>query len=151
MWYRIFCRDEAEVKPAEMLSLLGDLAGRVTPHFKGDDLGWTAAEFLVEVGTPIFAERYLTKEDGLRDDLNTWAGWLETQEISPHHVMLMERVIQTQQMITLRKPIDHPNEGLIDEICTALSQAICQKADGIYQNEDAGWYSAAGEELLKEY
>ena len=151
MWYRIFCRDEVEVKPAEMLSLLGELASRVTPHFKGDDLGWTAAELFVEVGTPIFAERYLTKEDNLREDLNTWAAWLETQEISPHYVMLMERVIQTKQMITLRKPIDHPNEDLMDEICTALSKAICQRADGIYQAENIGWYSATGEELLKEY
>ncbi len=134
-----------------MLSQLGELASRVQPHFKGDDLGWTAAELLVELGTPIYVERYLTQEDNLREDLNSWAAWLETRDFSPNHVMLMERVIQTQQMITIRKPIDHPNENLLDEVCTALSRAICQKADGIYQAEDQGWYSASGEELLKEY
>ena len=151
MWYRVFCRSGAEVKPAEMLSQLGALAARVTPHFKGDDLGWTSAELTVEVGTPIYVERYLTQEDGLREDLNSWAAWLETRDYSPNHVSLMERVIQTEQLITLRKPIDHPNEGLLDEICTALSRAISQKADGFYQIEGQGWYSAGGDELIKEY
>lgn len=151
MWYRVFCRSGAEVKPAALMAGLGDLASRVTPHFKGDDLGWTAAELTVEVGTPIYVERYLTAEDDLRADLNSWAAWLETRDYSPHHVALMERVIQTEQLVTLRKPIDHPNEGLLDEICTALSRTICQNADGFYQIEGQGWYAADGDELIKEY
>lgn len=151
MWYRLFCRSENEVKPSVILAGLGEFATRVTPAFKGDDLGWTSAELLVEIGTPIFVERFLTKEDDLRADLNSWAAWLETQEFSPNYAKLMEHVIQTQQLITLRKPIDHPNDGLIDDICTKICQTICQLTDGVYQAEDVGWYSADGVELLTEY
>ena len=65
MWYRVFCRSAAEVKPADLLVALQTPDRVVDGRFTGDDLGWTAAEFTVGQGTPIHAERYLTTEDEL--------------------------------------------------------------------------------------
>ena len=91
----------------------------------------------------------MAKEDNLRNDLNSWAAFLETCDYSPNHSMLMERVIQTQQLITLRKPIDHADEVSVDRLCLAVCGFLAEQADGIYQIDDDGWYDAAGTLLLK--
>src|SRR5262245_25485245 len=114
MWCRIFSQSEIAVAPAVLLEHLHDLGLAVEGNFRGDDLGWTAAELRLGAGTPVYLERYLTKEDDLRDDLNTWAGFLETCDYNPNHRKLMERVIQTAQLITLRKPIDNADEVSLD-------------------------------------
>ena len=149
MWYRVFCRSPIETKPDELLAHLQ--ARSVIGHFKGDDLGWTMAEFHVGQGTPIYADRYLTGEDSLRDDLNSWAAYLETLDYSDKRFELMEHVIQTQQLVTIRKPLDHANETAVEEVCRTICQVIAARADGIYQIENEGWYSASGECVLTEY
>jgi hypothetical protein len=151
MWYRVFCRSEAEVKPADLLAPVQQPGRPVTGSFRGDDLGWTAAEFSLGSGSPVYAERYLTSEDDLREDLNTWAAWLEAQDHEPNHARLMEHVIQTRQLVTIRKPVDHPNESAIEDLCRGLCRAIAEAADGVYQVEGDGWYSAGGDRLLTEY
>ncbi|MCE9531554.1 MAG: hypothetical protein K8T89_10600 [Planctomycetes bacterium] len=150
MWYRIFCRSDTQMSPAALLEHLQSIGLAVEGHFNGDDLGWTAAELRLGIGSPVFIERYLTKEDEIRNDLNTWAGFLETCDYSPNHVMMMERVIQTAQMITLQKPIDHSDEIILDRLCLETCQFLARQADGIYQIDGEGWYTADGEVLLKE-
>jgi hypothetical protein len=151
MWYRVFCRSAAEVKPDDLLAHVQRPGRAVTANFRGDDLGWTAAEFTVGPGSPVYAERYLTGEDDLRDDLNTWAAWLETQDHEPNHRRLMEHVVQSKQLVTVRKPVDHPNESAVEDLCRALCQAVAGAADGVYQVEGDGWFTADGERLLTEY
>jgi len=151
MWYRVFCRSEAEVKPAELQARAQQPGRPVTGDFRGDDLGWTAAELSLGSGSPVYAERYLTGEDDLREDLNTWAAWLEAQDHEPNHARLMEHVIQSRQLVTIRKPMDHPNESAIEDLCRALCRTLAAAADGVYQVEGDGWYSAGGERLLTEY
>lgn len=151
MWYRVFCRTEAEVEPDELLARV-QISGRtVAGRFRGDELGWTSVEFTVGLGSPVYVERYLTAADGLRDDLNTWAAWLETQDHEPNHARLMEHVFQSKQLITVRKPVDHPNEVAIEDLCRALCHALAAVADGVYQVEGDGWFAAGGERLLTEY
>lgn len=151
MWYRVFCRSKCEVRPGELLSQVQQPGRPVTGDFRGDELGWTSAAFKLGSGTPVFVDRYSTADDGLRDDLNTWAGYLETLDYSPNHIRLMEHVIQTQQLLTIRKPIDHPNESAIEELCQAICRIIAVAGEGIYQIEGTGWYDATGELLLPEY
>lgn len=148
MWYRVFCRSDAEVEPAQLLAGAGE---SVTADFRGDDLGWTAGELRLGSGSPIHVERYLTGEDDLREDLNTWAGWLETQDHEPNHAKLMEHVIQSRQLVTIRKPVDHPNESALDDVCREICRALAVKADGVFQVDGDGWYAADGQLLLKEY
>ena len=147
MWYRVFCRSLAEVTPAELLADLGASDSR----FRGDDLGWTAGEVILGLGTPVYVERYLTDTDDLRDELNTWAAYLETLNYSAEHVRLMEHVIQSRQLITVRKPLDQANEIEVERVCLAICQKLAQTADGIYQVEGEGWYTSNGTLMLKEY
>lgn len=123
----------------------------MVPHFKGDDLGWTSGELHLTRGSPVMLECYVTKVDDLRDDLNAFAAELETVSHNSNNVLLMERVIQTQQMMTVRRPIDAPDEiamhSLIQHCCHYLATAC----DGVYQVDGRGWFAADGMLLLQEY
>lgn len=152
MWYRIFGRGPDEVPPAALAEHLHALGLPVEPHFKGDDLGWTAAELrLPGGGTPIYLERYLTTEDDLRDELNTHAAVLETCDYSPNNTPLMQHVIQTQQLITARKPVDARDEVVLDRVLVALCRFLAAHTDGIYQIDGQGWFAPDGTLLLQEY
>jgi hypothetical protein len=151
MWYRVFCRSDNEVKPDDLLAHLTGLGIPVQGQFRGDDRGWAVADLRLTAGSPVFVERYLTDADGLRNDLNTWAAYLETLDYSPNYTTLMEHVIQSRQMVTVRKPLDHPNEVLVERLCEEVCRQIAAGGDGIYQIDNDGWYSAKGLLLLKEY
>ena len=115
MWYRVFGLNDA---PPDLAALLEHLHAAGLPavaHFRGDDLGWTGGE-LVLGEAAVTVERYLAKEDDLRDDLNTWAGWLETRADQPRHGELMQHVIGTKQLITVRRPPDVALDRLCDEV-----------------------------------
>lgn len=151
MWYRIFCRSNRAL-PIEALSAhLHAHSLNFQIDFRGDDLGWTSVSLTLGVGSPVYLERYLTKDDELRNDLNSWAAYLETCDYSPNAAPLMERVIQTQQLVTLRKPIDHSDEFGIDRLCLEMCRFITLHCEGIYQIDDDGWYAADGQLLVKEY
>lgn len=123
-----------------------------TVRFRGDDLGWTAAEFSTSADdSPLLVERYLTEADNLRDDLNTWAGYLETLNYSPHNIQLMERLIQTQQLITIRKPVAHSNEIAVEQLCTVLTRFLAAELDAVYQIDGVGWHESNGTLLIAEY
>lgn len=151
MWQRIFCRSGQLLPIAGLLAHLQSRGLQTQSHVRGDDLGWTSAELRFGVGSPVYLERYLAKDDELRNELNNWAAFLETCDYSPNHSELMERVIQTQQLITLRKPIDHSDDVSLDRLCLEVSRFIAAHCDGIYQIDDDGWYAAEGVLLVKEY
>lgn len=152
MWYRIFGLNDHEVPPSELAGHLLSLGLAVEPHFKGDDLGWTRGELVLPGGhTSIVLERYLTEEDEIRDDLNAFAAVLETMNYSPNNVLLMERVINTKQMIAIRKPIDHADESRLEATVLATVQFLTIGTDGVYQVDGSGWFAADGELILQEY
>lgn len=148
MWQRVFGRSDTGLTPAQIAE---GLPYPCVPHFKGDDLGWTSGELHFPSGSPILLARYLTKPDDLRADLNAFAAELETMTYSPNAPALMERVIQTRQMVTLRKPFDHSDETKLDAICEYLVQALASASDGDYQIDGKGWFTATGELLVQEY
>ena len=152
MWLRVFAPTTAEVPAVAIAEALAAAGVAVVPHFKGDDLGWTTGELhLPRGGTPLLLARYLTKEDDLRADLNAHAAELETMTHSPHAGKLMETVIQTQQMVTIRKPVDHPDESLVERACDELARFLAEQTDGVYQIDGRGWFAATGERLVEEY
>jgi hypothetical protein len=151
MWYRVFGSSDVEPAPAALTAHLHDAGLAVEPHFKGDDLGWTSGELRLPSGAPVLLARYLTKEDDLRDDLNAYAAELETMDYSPNSGPLMQLVIQTKQMITLRKPVDAVDEVLLDKVLDAATRFLAAATDAIYQIDGRGWFSAAGELLVQEY
>jgi hypothetical protein len=143
MYFRVFSLATTPPELAALLEHLHAVGLPATAHFRGDDLGWTGGE-LVLGDTTVAVERYLTKEDDLRDDLNTWAGWLETRAHEPRHAELMQHVIGTKQLITLRPPPGGAADRLCDEACRWLAG----HTDGIYQVDGRGFNAADGSLLL---
>lgn len=152
MWLRVFAPTTADVPPVAIAEALAAAGIPVVPHFKGDDLGWTAGELhLPKGGTPLLLARFLTKEDDLRDDLNAHAAELETMTYSPNAVGLMEKVIQTQQMVTVRRPLDYPDETLAEAACETVVRFLAEQTRGVYQIDGRGWFAATGERLVEEF
>ena len=152
MWYRVFGRSSNDVPPVALTAHLHAAGLPVEPHFKGDDLGWTSGELrLAGLNTPVLLDRYLAKEDEIRDDLNAYAAILETCDYSPNHASLMERVIQSQQLIVLRKPLDAMNEVALEKLLIESCRFLASHTDGVYQIDGEGWFSADGTLLLQEY
>ena len=56
----------------------------------------------------------------------------------------MEHVIQSQQLITIRKPLDHAERGRRRATVPRICQRLARAADGVYQVEGEGWYAADG-------
>jgi hypothetical protein len=152
MWHRVFGRSEAEVPPAALAENLHAAGVPVEPHFKGDDLGWTSGELrLPGGGTPVYLERYLTTDDDIRDDLNAHAAELETMDYSPNSGRLMEHVVQTRQLVVIRKPVAASDEVLVDRVVLEACRFLAARTDGVYQIDGQGWFAADGELLVQEY
>ncbi len=152
MWLRVFAPWDGVVPPSLLAERLHAAGIAAVPHFKGDDLGWTTGELhLPKGGTPLLLARYLTKEDDLRDDLNAHAAELETMTYSPHAVPLMERVIQSKQMITIRKPLDYPDETVLESACETVARFLAAATGGVYQVDGRGWFNSSGEQLVEEF
>src|SRR5262245_58278116 len=152
MWWRVFGLNDTTPDLAALLEHLHGQGLNVAAHFRGDDLGWTGGELALPDGaTTVQLERYLTAEDDLRDDLNTWAAWLETQDHEPRHRALMQHVIGTRQLITIRRPLDHADEVMLERLSTVLCQWLAGQTDGVYQVDGAGFFAADGTLLLREY
>src|SRR5262245_23786226 len=152
MWYRVFGRNDAEPAIPRLAAHLHALGLAVEPHFRGDDLGWTAGELrLPGGGTPVMLQRYLASEDDIRDDLNAHAAELERCDYSPNNGKLMEHAIQTKQLITLRKPLDAHDEVTTEKVLEEACRFLAEATDGVYQIDGRGWFAATGELVLQEY
>src|SRR5262245_48155718 len=105
LWYRVFGCSRIPVEPAAVREFLHSLKVPATAEFEPDGSEWLSA-MLDVAGQSIPVERFLAEEEGIRAELNTWAAYLETCEDSPNNVPLMEHMIQTQQLFTVRRPVD---------------------------------------------
>jgi hypothetical protein len=152
MWYRVFGRSDSEPSPAALAAHLHARGRPVEPHFRGDDLGWTGGELrLPGAGSPVMVQRYLAAEEDIRDDLNAHAAELETMDYGPNHARLMEHVVQTAQLVTLRKPLDAADEVAVEEVLEEACRFLAAATDGVYQVDGRGWFAADGTLLLREY
>src|SRR5262245_55069313 len=131
-WYRVFGTSEAPPDPAALLEHLRRRGVEAEGHFRGDDQGWFRAELVLAPGAPpLELERFLSSEEGIRAELNTWAAWLEAAD-SPHSARLMRHMIGTRQLFTLRQAAD---EGAV-----ALCRFLAGATDGVYQVDGAGFF-----------
>ena len=147
IWYRTFCASDAEPSPAALLERLNDLAA-VAGRFGGDDAGWFRAELVVAESATLALERFLSTEEGVRAELNSWAAHLEASGDGPETVRLMERIVQTRQLFTLGRPAgDAP---LLDDVCLALCRFLAAAADGVYQIDGRGFFAADGSLLVRD-
>ena len=151
-WFRVFGVSEVQPEPAAILEHLRGLGVEADGHFRGDDQGWFAADIgLVQGEAPLQLERFLSTEEGIRAELNTWAAWLETCDYSPNSQKLMEDVVATKQLFTLRRPIDYSNEILVEKACVGVCQFLAKQNTGVYQVDNKGLFAANWTMMLQEY
>jgi hypothetical protein len=151
MWYRVFGTNETQVAPNAILSEIQRQWPVVVGNFSGDEGCWVQATISIADTTPIHVERFLSSEEGIRAELNTWAAYLETCDYSPNYARLMEDMIRTKQLFTIRRPIDAANEVMVEGVCLALACYLARTTEGIYQIDQQGFFSADGLLLLQEY
>jgi hypothetical protein len=151
MWYRVFGTKETPVAPQSLLAGLRGQGWDLKAEFQGDDADWFRATLSFGDTTPIHVERFLSTEEGIRPELNNWAAYLETCDYEPNHAGLMETVIQTKQLFTIRRPLDAANEVMVDGMCTALARYLAQSTEGVYQIDQQGFFDKEGRFLLQEY
>src|SRR5438874_7384942 len=137
-WFRVFGNGDAAVEPAALLEHLHGAGFPVAGHFRGDDRGWFRAELVfADDAPPVVVERYFADEEGIRAELNSWAAWLEEQEDNPHHLPLMERLIGTAQLFTLRQADEEADDAddreLAERLCLTCCRYLAAATDGVYQ------------------
>jgi hypothetical protein len=148
LWYRVFGRSNSEVSRDALRAHLGSA---ITCIFSSDTSAWQSAELHFATTTPLHLECFQAEEEGIRGELNSWAAFLETCDYDPNHAALMERVVQTKQLFTLRRPIDNSDDVLVERLCTGLCRFLAAETDGIWQADDEGFFAADGTLLLREY
>jgi hypothetical protein len=72
-------------------------------------------------------------------------------DFDPNSPRLMQHVVQTKQLVTLRKPLDHADEAALDRLCLEAVRFLAANTDGVYQIDGQGWFAADGTLLLQEY
>jgi hypothetical protein len=154
-WFRVFGRSAGAVEPAALLEHLHGQGFPVAGRFRGDDRGWFRAELAyADDAPPVIVERYFADEEGIRAELFTWAAWLEEQEHNPHHRPLMERLIGTAQLFTLRQADDEADDGddreFVERLCLTCCRRLAAATDGVYQADHGGFFAADGSLLVAE-
>jgi hypothetical protein len=148
-WYRVFAVNEVHPEPAALLAHLHGLRLAVTGRFRGDDQGWFRAELLLpEEDWAIEVDCYLATEEDVRQQLNTWAAWLETTPEGPVQDRLMLHVIGTRRVFTV-----HAGENAEEppmELCLAVCRFLAAATAGVYQIDGEGFYAADGTLLVAE-
>jgi hypothetical protein len=151
MWYRVFGTNQTEPAPAALLEYLEGLHTGVAGKFSGDEQGWFRAE-LTPPATDISLEleRYLVSEEGIRGEFNNWAAWIETQEGNPHQGPLMQHMISTTQLFTLRPVGNQVGPEGAEKLCKAICRFLARETAGVYQVDGQGFFAPDGTLLVKE-
>jgi hypothetical protein len=150
-WWRVFGMNDVQAEPAAIEEQARFLCPRVEGQYSGDDQGLIRAEFRELAEEPVvLLERFLAEEEGIRGQMNTWAAWLETVESSPYRERLMQQVINTRQLFTLRGSQATGESRQVDELCTGLCRFLAKLTGGVYQVDERGFFDADGKLLVEE-
>ncbi len=150
-WSRVFGSLDRNPDPARLERAALALVPQAAVHLKGDDLGWFCAEISWNQGAPLTIESFAATDPEVRADLNTWAAYVETCDYSPNAHSLMVKIALAQQIITLRRPIDHADESGLDRLMQGMAKHLALEIDGIFQIDEAGFFDKTGTLLLEEY
>ncbi|MGE3804834.1 MAG: hypothetical protein AB7K24_09200 [Gemmataceae bacterium] len=143
-WYRVFGKSEAAPGPARLLEFLCEEHADATGDFRGDEQGWFAAR--LKLGSQIIVlDRYLSEEEGLRGELNSWAAWVE-QTGHAEAARLMQQLISTRQLFTLHAEEDETAAASLRR----LARWLAAQTDGVMQIDDEGFLTPEGTLLLPE-
>src|SRR5262245_8837387 len=147
-WYRVFGTGDSHPDPAALLGALRARGSDVTGHFRGDEQGWFAAELVLTAGGAVAVECYLSGEEGIRHELNSWAAWLETAGEGPEPTRLMQHAISTTRLFTVH-PAAETADGA-EALCEAVCRVLTEATAGVYQADGRGFFGADGTLLVPE-
>lgn len=154
LWYRVFGLSGHPVSAAALLAHLRGQGWSVATTVQGGDTDWSHLDLVHPDGPdPVAVDRYHVGKDSLRNELNTWAAWLETREDDPNHARLLDAMTRTVQVFTLRQedqPDDCDRTGKVQRLCLAACAWLAGAADGVYQADGLGFFTADGHLLLIE-
>lgn len=145
MWYRVFGTTLDPIEPATLLAHLHERGHAAHGDFRGDEQGWFSVELRTAAGAAVQVQRYLASEEGIRDELNAWAAGIELIDTT-HQTALMQHMIATRQLITLRAQSGAANETLCRELCAWLAR----QTEGVWHEDRRGFFDAAGELLARD-
>lgn len=145
MWCRVFGMNEAVSAPATIAEHLRGHGLPVEVQTEADEQGWFHLE-LTSAGGVYLLDLY--RPDDIRDDLNTWAAWLE-ENAGDQATALMQRMIGTRQLITLRRE-DRGDDAESRRFCHELARCLAQQCDGIYQIDGEGFFDDRSNRLVPE-
>jgi hypothetical protein len=151
MTCRVFGKSTIQPDPRPLAEFLNRFGTPVVGDFFGDEQGWTRLE--LQFGNGRFAvtvERYLAVEEGLRDAFRSWAAWIESANEDPTNNWLMEHMINTQQLFTIRSEAETEREPLVKRICTDTARYLARETKGIYQVDNLGLFAVDGKLLVPE-
>jgi hypothetical protein len=151
-WRRVFGITDTQPEPAALANGLQPVAPSLRVHaVKAGERGWHRTEIQWAGGaTPLVVERFWRDEEGIREELQAWAAWVETCADNPHHERLMQHLTSTQQVFTLRSVPEHHDAGGLDHVCQAICQYLARVTDGVYQVDQQGFFDRDGTLLLPE-
>lgn len=151
IWFRVFGPSETAPEAGTLLDYLHGEGIAVEGHFKKDDFGWFQADFLIAADPqPLRLNRYLAEADDVRDDLNSWAAWLETIDDAVLSGQLMQLMIGANQVFTVQCPRDRFEEQAVREFLEVLCRYLAKNTQGVYQVDTRGFFSHAGKLLVHE-
>src|SRR4051812_43078020 len=108
-WYRVFGATDVAPPLPDLECILVESGVSASLQSDGNPEGWFRTELTIPPLGEIVLERWLADEEGVRAELNNWAAFLETCEDNPQHQALMEKTIQSRQIITIAQPAHCPD------------------------------------------
>jgi hypothetical protein len=145
MWARVFAAVDSAPSPDAIVAHLNASGHAAQARADTDAHGWFHLELSTAAGA-LTLDRYGANE-GIRDDLNAWAAWLEIHA-GAHADRLMQHMIGSQQIITLRCLQDVDDE--LRRVLHDLMRLLATETSGIYQVDGEGFFDAAGALLVAE-
>lgn len=151
IWFRVFGASETAPEAGALLEHLHGEGIAVEGHFKKDDFGWFQADFLLSADSqPLHLNRYLAEADDVRDDLNSWAAWLETIDDAVLSGQLMQLMIGANQVFTIPCARDRFEEHTVREFLEMLCRYLAKTTQGVYQVDTRGFFNPEGKLLVNE-
>src|SRR5918992_682681 len=115
MWCRVFAHLETSPDADAIAAHVRGLGHACEARTEADALGWFHLELATNLGH-LTLDRFQADE-GIRNDLNSWAAWLEIHA-GERAESLMQHMIATRQIITLRcqEMPDEPLRPLLKQL-----------------------------------
>jgi hypothetical protein len=145
MWARVFADRNEAPAPEALVEHLRGAGYAAEARTDADELGWFHLELSSSAGN-VTLDRY-GADEGIRNDLNSWAAWLEIHG-GAHAARLMQHLIGSQQIVTLR--ILHEIDDELRRLLHTVLRLIATATGGVYQLDGEGFFDAAGTLLVAE-